>query len=115
TGRGFGIAGALDIEVAARLAEAAEAAGYASFWANDTPGGDGLASLAAAAKRTTRIKLGVGVIPIDRSPAEQIASHVKELGLPEDRLLLGIGSGGLAKETVEQTAAAAEKLSSLTS
>src|SRR5436190_15481969 len=114
-GRGFGIAGALEVELAARLAEAAEAAGYASFWANDTPNGEGLASLAAAAKRTKKIKLGVGVIPIDRQPAALIAKRVSELGLPEDRLVLGIGSGGLTRDTVETTAQQAEELGRLTS
>jgi hypothetical protein len=39
--RGFGVAGALDHRIVAEVAAAAEAAGYASFWANDTPGGDG--------------------------------------------------------------------------
>lgn len=106
-GRGFGIAGALDHEIAAELAAAAEKAGYQTFWANDTPGGDGLATLVAAAARTSRIGLGVGVIPIDRMPAERIANHAAELRLPLDRLILGIGSGGLkagARDAVEQAA-----------
>lgn len=93
--RGFGIAGAVNHQVAARLAAAAEAAGYATFWANDTPGGDGLGSLAAAAAVTSSIQLGVGVIPIDRQPGEVIARRVIELQLPQDRVILGIGSGGL--------------------
>jgi len=93
--RGFGIAGAVDHQVAARLAVAAEAAGFATFWANDTPGGDGLGSLAAAAAVTTSIQLGVGVIPIDRQPGDVIARRVIELHLPQDRVILGIGSGGL--------------------
>jgi len=47
--RGFGVAGALDHEIIKELAPAAERSGFATFWANDTPNGDGLASLRAAA------------------------------------------------------------------
>lgn len=93
--RGFGVAGALDHGIAAELAVAAERAGYATFWVNDTPGGDGLASLAAAAAATTNIALGIGVIPVDRQPGEAIAGRVVDLKLPQERLWLGIGSGGL--------------------
>ncbi len=90
---GFGVAGSLDHGAVAELAAAAERAGYATFWANDVPGGEGLAALAAAAAATTSIGLGVGVIPLDRQPSAVIAGRVAELGLPADRLLLGVGSG----------------------
>lgn len=100
-GRGFGIAAAVDHDVARQVAKAAEEAGYSSFWVNDTQGNDGLASLAAAAEVTSRIMLGVGVISVDRRPADSIAADVKRLDLPQDRLWLGIGSpsrkGGLDK------------------
>ncbi|HEU5431195.1 MAG TPA: LLM class flavin-dependent oxidoreductase [Thermomicrobiales bacterium] len=95
-GRGFGVAGALPHDIVRTLAPAAEAAGYRTFWVNDTPQGDGLAALAAAAAVTRAIRLGVGVIPLDRVPAARIAARVAALGLPEDRLTLGIGSGGQA-------------------
>lgn len=91
--RGFGVAGALPAEIVMLLASAAEAGGYRTFWVNDTPGGDGLAKLQAAAGATSTIRLGVGVIPLDRQPADVIARRVVELGLPQDRLSLGIGSG----------------------
>lgn len=91
--RGFGVAGALDLDIVRQLASAAEASGYASFWVNDTPKGDGLAALAAAATATTSITLAVGVIPVDRQPAEQIAEHARHLRLPLDRVKIGIGSG----------------------
>ncbi len=105
--RGIGIAGAVDHPVAAEVATAAQAAGYATFWANDTPNGEGLASLAAAAAVTSSIQLGVGVIPVDRQPAGAIAQRVAELGLPQDRLIIGIGSGGLtsgARDAVREAA-----------
>jgi alkanesulfonate monooxygenase SsuD/methylene tetrahydromethanopterin reductase-like flavin-dependent oxidoreductase (luciferase family) len=92
-GRGFGVAAAVEHSVVREVAREAEALGYASFWVNDTPGADGLAALAAAAEVTERIKLGVGVIPLDRRPARAIADDVERLGLPQDRLLLGVGSG----------------------
>lgn len=90
--RGFGVAAALDHATIQQVAREAETAGYGSFWVNDTPGGDGLAALAAAAEVTRAIKLGVGVIPVDRRPADEIARDVVELGIPQDRLWLGIGS-----------------------
>jgi alkanesulfonate monooxygenase SsuD/methylene tetrahydromethanopterin reductase-like flavin-dependent oxidoreductase (luciferase family) len=105
--RGFGVAGALSHDVIRTLASAAEAAGYHAFWVNDTPQGDGLASLRVAAEVTTEILLGVGVIPLDRQPADVIARRVKELDLPQQRLIVGIGSGnqrgGLSR--VEESAA----------
>jgi alkanesulfonate monooxygenase SsuD/methylene tetrahydromethanopterin reductase-like flavin-dependent oxidoreductase (luciferase family) len=92
-GRGFGVSAAVADDVVAGLAHEAEQLGYTSFWANDIPSADGLASLAAAASRTNAIALGVGVIPLDtRSPAV-IAEQVRTYGLPHDRLLLGVGSG----------------------
>src|SRR5215213_6432931 len=109
--RGYGVAGALPHDVIRTLASAAEAAGYHTFWVNDTPNGDGLAGLAAAAEVTSQIQLGVGVIPLDRQPAEEIAHRVDELGLPQQRLIVGIGSGnpigGLAR--VEEGVATLEE------
>jgi alkanesulfonate monooxygenase SsuD/methylene tetrahydromethanopterin reductase-like flavin-dependent oxidoreductase (luciferase family) len=109
--RGFGVAGALPHDVIRALAAAAEAAGYHTFWVNDTPHGDGLASLCAAAEVTSEILLGVGVIPLDRQPADLIAGRIDELGLPQQRLIVGIGSGnpqgGLAR--VREGAATLEK------
>jgi alkanesulfonate monooxygenase SsuD/methylene tetrahydromethanopterin reductase-like flavin-dependent oxidoreductase (luciferase family) len=95
------VAGALPHDIIRALAVAAEAAGYHTFWVNDTPHGDGLAALRAAAEVTAEIQLGVGVIPLDRQPADVIARRVDELGLPQQRLIVGIGSGnpqgGLAR------------------
>lgn len=92
-GRGFGIAAAVDHDVARTVAREVERLGYTSFWVNDTPGADGLASLAAVAEVTSRVLLGVGVIPLDRRPGDAIATSVDAFDLPRDRLLLGVGSG----------------------
>jgi alkanesulfonate monooxygenase SsuD/methylene tetrahydromethanopterin reductase-like flavin-dependent oxidoreductase (luciferase family) len=108
--RGFGIAGALNHQIVSRLAPEAEAARFATFWANDTPNGDGLESLAAALSTTSSIRLGVGVIPIDRKPAAAIIEQAKRLGLPENRLTIGIGAGGLRKGSLSAVANAAGDL-----
>ncbi|MDQ3466691.1 MAG: LLM class flavin-dependent oxidoreductase [Chloroflexota bacterium] len=91
--RGFGVAGALPKTMIRELSAVVEAAGYDTFWVNDTPDGDGLAALATAAESTKTIRLGVGVIPLDRQSAEHIAARMRELDLPADRLTLGLGSG----------------------
>lgn len=90
---GFGVAGGLAPEVVRALAQEVEARGFTTFWANDTPSGDGLATLAEAAAVTESIRLGVGVLPLDRQPPERIAARVRELVLPADRLTLGLGAG----------------------
>ena len=91
--RGFGVQAALAHDIVRELAPAAERAGYRTFWVNDEADGDGLAALCAAAAVTSTIRLGVGAIPLDRQRPERIASRVKELNLPMERLALGVGSG----------------------
>ena len=78
----------------------AEAAGYTSFWVNYPGPVDGLAALALAAAETTRIALGVGVIPLHTHGPDRIIADVRANALPLDRLLLGVGSpnpGSLAR------------------
>ncbi|MDI2098468.1 LLM class flavin-dependent oxidoreductase [Ruicaihuangia caeni] len=79
------------------LAPRLEAAGFHTLWVNDTPAGDALASIAVAAEVTATLQLATGVIPIDRRPPLEIAASVDRLGLPLDRLTIGIGSGRVAK------------------
>lgn len=88
----IGLPGATRVTVIRALAPAIEAAGFRALWINDTPFGDSLAALAAAAAVTTTLRLATGVIPLDRRSA---ASIVSRLGtLPTDRLTIGIGAGG---------------------
>lgn len=89
----FGVAAAIDRDLLTALAPRIEAAGFAAFWVNDTPGGDGLDALAAVAAVTERIRLAVGVLPLDRRPPSAIVAEVARLGLPTDRLVLGVGAG----------------------
>ena len=94
TARSFGITGSVELDVIRRLAPLVESAGYRALWINDTPGGDALTALAAAAETTTTLGLASGVLALDRHSGTQIARRVAELGLPIDRLRIGIGSGG---------------------
>jgi alkanesulfonate monooxygenase SsuD/methylene tetrahydromethanopterin reductase-like flavin-dependent oxidoreductase (luciferase family) len=89
----LGVAGSLGPDVIARIAPAVENAGFHTLWVNDTPDGDALAALAAAARVTERLHLATGVVPVDRRPADTIAAEVASLNLPIERLTLGIGSG----------------------
>lgn len=89
----IGVAGALGPEAIGRIAAAVEEAGFHALWVNDTPNGDSLAGLRAAARATSYLTLATGVVPLDRRPADEIADAVRENGLPEERLVLGIGSG----------------------
>ena len=89
--RGFGIAAATLSSLVAPLAAASEANGYDTFWVNDTPGSDGFDALRRAAEVTSTIRLGVGVIPIDRRPPDTIVQAIEEHELPKDRLIVGVG------------------------
>lgn len=93
----LGVAGSLGPEAIAAIAPAVEEARFHTLWVNDTPDGDALAALAAAARVTDRLRLATGVIPVDRRPADEIAAHAASLDLPFDRLTIGIGSG-IARE-----------------
>jgi alkanesulfonate monooxygenase SsuD/methylene tetrahydromethanopterin reductase-like flavin-dependent oxidoreductase (luciferase family) len=90
----IGLAGALDHGVLRVLAPRIEALGFAGLWLNDTPGGDAIAGLAVAAQVTTTLRLGCGVIPVDRRPAPGILHDLAAYALPAWRLTVGIGSGG---------------------
>jgi len=101
----IGLPGATPHPVIEALAPQIEAAGFRGLWLNDTPDGDSLAALAAAAHVTSTLALGTGVIPLDRRPASGILAALGDI--PVDRLSVGIGTGaakhGLA--LVEQSVA----------
>jgi len=91
--RGFGVAAGLDPEVARPLAARCAELGYDSMWSNDHPGAKGLATLAEFSAAAPAIELGVAVIALDRTPPEQIAADVEELGIDRSKLWLGVGAG----------------------
>ena len=91
--RAFGVAAGLDPEVARPLAARCAELGYGSVWSNDHPGAKGLATLAEFAAAAPGIELGVAVIALDRTPPEQIAADIEELGIDREKLWLGVGAG----------------------
>ena len=92
-GRGFGIPATADSARARRVASECERLGYTSIWSNDVPNADGLVTVAEMAGSTHAIRLGVGVIPLDRRPAQQVLERLRSLQIPLDRLVLGVGAG----------------------
>jgi alkanesulfonate monooxygenase SsuD/methylene tetrahydromethanopterin reductase-like flavin-dependent oxidoreductase (luciferase family) len=98
--QGFAVFAGVSPDLIRACAAEAERLGYTSFWVNHPGKTDGLASLAQAAAATSRIELGIGVIPLHTRPPENIAEGVRVNRLPVDRLLLGVGSpnpGSLAR------------------
>lgn len=91
--RGFGIPATGDAARAGHIAERVEQLGYRSIWSNDTPGKDGIVTVAHMAQSTSSLRVGVGVVPCDRRPPMEVARTVQSLGIPLDRLVLGVGAG----------------------
>ena len=98
----------MDAALIRAIAPRIEAAGFHALWLNDTPAGDALTGLAAAAAVTSTLVLATGVLAFDRRPADKIAASVARLGLPRDRLVLGVGSGSARKPLDLVTAQLAE-------
>ncbi|MEO7295945.1 MAG: LLM class flavin-dependent oxidoreductase [Candidatus Limnocylindria bacterium] len=76
-----------------RLGAELERLGYSALWVNDTPRGDGLATLAEVAAGTTSLQLGIGVIALSEHAPAAIAARLQAVELPAGRLTLGVGSG----------------------
>ena len=91
----LGVTAGLDADSARALALRCADLGYGSLWANDDPTAPGLEVLAQFAAGAPQLDLGVGVLPLDRHPPQQIAADVDRLGLDPAKLMIGIGSGRL--------------------
>jgi len=76
-----------------RIGERVEQLGYRELWANDGRLGSGLATLAAARGSSRNLDLCVGVVPLSERGPDEIAAEVATLGLPRERLVLGVGTG----------------------
>ena len=91
--RGFGIAAGLDPEVAREVAQRCEALGYASLWSNDHPAASGLETIAVFAQAAPRPDVGVAVLALDRHAPPDVGAKLSEVGIPPERVWLGIGAG----------------------
>ena len=91
--RGLGVAAGLDEEVARELARRCESLGYASMWSNDHPMASGLETVAVFADAAPALDVGVAVLALDRHEPARYAAKIRELGIPPERLWLGIGAG----------------------
>lgn len=89
---GFGITGTVDHDVVQELAPRVEAAGFRTLWINHAGSGNALASMEVAASVTTHLRLGSGVIPVDRVPVADLIREVRDRALPLDRCVIGIGA-----------------------
>ncbi len=105
----IGLPSSIGPDAARALAPVAERAGFASFWLNDGRGGDSLPGLAAAAEATTHVGLGSGVIPLSKAPAARVLELLAQRPLPEERLVLGLGSGS-PEDAVRRVALALDEL-----
>lgn len=89
--RGFGIDASVPLDVATDVARMTEQAGYGSFWVNGSPH-DGALNIVESVLEQTDLDVGIGVFPLPRISAEELVVEVRERGLPQDRLWLGVGS-----------------------
>jgi alkanesulfonate monooxygenase SsuD/methylene tetrahydromethanopterin reductase-like flavin-dependent oxidoreductase (luciferase family) len=78
----------------ARLAAEIEQCGYDSVWITVVDGAHSPAALAHAAVSSTKtLRVGLGVIPIDRYSASDVAQQIQQCELPADRVTVGFGVG----------------------
>ena len=82
--------------------------GYTSMWSNDHPAASGLETIATFAAAVPGIDLGVAVIALDRHTPVEIAAKIRDLGLPADRLWIGVGAGFSEKPLTRMRQAAGE-------
>jgi alkanesulfonate monooxygenase SsuD/methylene tetrahydromethanopterin reductase-like flavin-dependent oxidoreductase (luciferase family) len=91
--RAFGVTAGLDPAVAEPLAGRCGMLGYVSMWSSDIPTASGLETVATFARSVPGIDLGVGVLALDRHTPAEIVRKIEELGLPRERLWVGVGAG----------------------
>jgi alkanesulfonate monooxygenase SsuD/methylene tetrahydromethanopterin reductase-like flavin-dependent oxidoreductase (luciferase family) len=91
--RSFAIPATGDLERAQEIASRVEQLGFSGIWSNDTPGADGVLTAAAMADATEHIHVGVGVVAVDRRAPGEIEREIRQLEIPLDRLVLGVGAG----------------------
>lgn len=89
---GIGVSENLPVAVQQRLAVDVEGAGLTSLWTNEASGRDALLLCQAWASVTTRLEVGIGVVPLwTRSPAQLAMASATLQEASGGRFLLGIG------------------------
>lgn len=91
--RAFAIPATGDLEKAQEIASQVEELGFTGIWSNDTPAADGIVTAAAMADATETLRVGIGVVAVDRRSPDEISEMLRQLEMPLDRLVLGVGSG----------------------
>lgn len=100
---GIGVPSWLGTDGIASLASLAEHRGYASFWFNCVaPDADPALMLQAALEATDRITIGVGVVPLDVYPVEDLARDLVARGCDIPRVIVGVGSGATRAGSLER-------------
>lgn len=90
---GFGIRAKPERPSLDRLGRRVQELGYDELWSNNPGKASGLGTLAACARGADRLDLAVGVIALSDRDAGSMVDEVRTLGLPLDRLLIGVGAG----------------------
>ncbi len=91
--RGFGVAAGLDPEIATPLGSSLRGARLRLRLVERHADGRRPRDPRRLRRGHGPIDLGVAVIAIDRRTPEEIAAKIEELGLPRERLWLGVGAG----------------------
>ncbi|HND14213.1 MAG TPA: LLM class flavin-dependent oxidoreductase, partial [Pseudomonadales bacterium] len=79
------------------LARRAESAGYDDLWLADAGGMDGLTLAALLAQNTSRVRIGIAVVPAyTRTPAVLASTVATIAQLAPQRFVLGLGTSSHA-------------------
>lgn len=90
--RSFGIEASDDQALLSSTARTVHKLGYERLWVNDTPMADGLESLRSILEAEPALKVGVGVVAVDRRSPESVAGFLHQLDAVSG-LTLGVGAG----------------------
>ena len=86
-----------DVQASLARAEWAEREGFDDVWLADTGGVDALTVAAAVAVRTSRIRIGIAVVPVyTRTPAVIASTAMTISHLAPERFVLGLGASSHA-------------------
>lgn len=90
--RSFGIEATDDRALLTAIARTVHKLGYDRIWVNDTPMADGLESMRSIREAEPALKVGIGVLAVDRRTPESVAGFLHQIDAV-DRITLGVGAG----------------------